>query len=200
MSLLQLLISVGIDERDSTFETSDGSTKSKHEFNLAHLICLINNTLQQSMIRFNLRSHLSQLGTDDLFISQRTARGTYRMINQLLAKSLPLKRVLESLFVTYSGESIRLDYNSQSLMIEIGHNNLKSRILLPNQILHWNFDILKIDIRSPTGPDSLAIHPSNTHSWHRLLNQQKTHALHPRPTCTDCNSEIIRPNSVGDPF
>src|SRR5277367_1256139 len=122
------------------------------------------------------------------------------MINQLLAKSLPLESKLESFLITHSGESIRLDDNSHSLMIEIGHDDLKSLILLPNQILHRNFDILKIDIGSPTCPDSLTIHSSNTHSWHRLLNQQKTHPFHPRPTSTDCNSEIIRPNSVGDPL
>src|SRR5271155_5801952 len=122
------------------------------------------------------------------------------MINQLLAKGLPLKRILESFLITHPGESIRLDYNPQSLMIEIGHNNLESLILLPNQILHRNFDILKVDIRSPTGPHALTIHPSNTHSRHSLLNQQKTHSIRSRTPRTDSNSEIIRPNSIGDPF
>ena len=98
---------------------------------------------------------MGQLETDD------------GVIDQLLAEGAALVGVFDGFFVTDSREADALDDDADTLMVEVRHDNyraeklvgddevgekrrggtFKALVLLANQVLNWNLDILKCNVR-----------------------------------------------------
>lgn len=100
-----------------------------------------------------------------------------RVVNELLAESAALVRILHAFFVADTREAETLDDDANALVIEVGHDDyhvmlavidktlkahptLEALILLANQILDRNLDVFEGHVSSTARPDTLAVHAS----------------------------------------
>lgn len=77
---------------------------------------------------------------------------------------------------------------------------LEALILLANQVLDGNLDILEGHVGGTTAPDSLAVHATSADSTSLALNQQDAETFHAGLASTDSGSEVVCPNTIGDPL
>mmetsp|Transcript_20169 Transcript_20169/g.28269 ORF Transcript_20169/g.28269 Transcript_20169/m.28269 type:complete len:335 (-) Transcript_20169:298-1302(-) len=124
----------------------------------------------------------------------------HRMVNQSLSKGLSLVGILERFFQTASSVSHSLDDNSPSLVVEVVHDVLESLVLLSNEVLNWNFHILKGNVGCSRSPDTRAVHLACGNSRERSFNKKERNTSHSRSSSSNSHSEVVSPNTVGNPF
>lgn len=103
-------------ERDSglRFQAGDSTTKFEHCFRFVHDITLVNNILEPVIRSLNLPGHVCKFQPDDW------------VVNEPFTKSTSLVSVFYGFLIADSGEAKTLNYYSDTLMIEVGHD-------------HWGF-------------------------------------------------------------
>lgn len=136
-------ISVGI--TDLSLEQGGLTTAAKHEVVLAVMLALIDDLLEPGVRRFDLASHVRELVADD------------GMLAQLGAEGRTLATVLDALLEQDAREAVGLHGDADALVVEVGHDELETLVLVTDEILHGNLDVLESDIRceiSALSPDS----------------------------------------------
>ena len=98
------------------------------------------------MSRLDLPCHVGKLHPDD------------GVINEPLSKRAALVGIFHGLVVADPRESSGLNSDSETLMVEICHDDFKSPMLFADKVLHGYFDIFECDVCCPRGPDTLAVH------------------------------------------
>mmetsp|Transcript_10887 Transcript_10887/g.21065 ORF Transcript_10887/g.21065 Transcript_10887/m.21065 type:complete len:262 (-) Transcript_10887:653-1438(-) len=141
-------------------------------------------------VGLHLSSHLCELPPDHL------------MVHQLLPERLPLQGVLQSLLVAHSRETIGLNAESQSLIVEVLHDVLEPLVLLADQVLHRNVHVLKSHVSSPTRPHAHALHLTSGDPLELPFDQKHTHTVHSTTggTCANGCGEVVGKDSIGDPL
>lgn len=123
-----------------------------------------------------------------------------RVIYESLSKRAALVGIFHGFVVANSGEARGLNSDSESLVVKICHNDFKSLVFFADKVLHWYFDIFECDVGCSRGPHTLAVHLTCGDSRHSPLNEENRHTTHPGLARADGNSEVVRPDTVGDPF
>lgn len=170
--------------------TSNGTTKSKHGLLLGEHLALEDQVLEPGVGGLDSNGHVGELGSDD------------GVLNQRLAESLSLVGVLAGLLVANSRSSVCLDDDTNSLVVEVGHDDLETLVLLAEQVLHGDLDILHGDPGRAGRQHTLSVHSSGLKTLHASLEQQNRDTVHARAGATgsDGNSEVVSPDTVGDPL
>jgi hypothetical protein len=73
-------------------------------------------------------------------------------------------------------------------------------VFFSNEVLYWDFDIFKGDIRGAGRPHSLTVHPTSADATEVTLNEKNGDAVHAFVACPYCSREVIAPDTIGDPL
>lgn len=73
-------------------------------------------------------------------------------------------------------------------------------VLLAEQIFDRHLDVLEGDVRRAAGPDTLAVHPPRRDTTVLPLDKEQADTVHARSARANRSSEVITPNTVGDPL
>ena len=93
----------------------------------------VGHLFNQGMTGLHAHRHICQLLSNDL------------VFNELLPKRRTHHAILDGLCEQRATGSIAPHCGHPPLMVKVVHNHFKSDILFPNEILGWNFDIVKED-------------------------------------------------------
>ena len=168
-------------------ETRDGAAQPQHGLGLAHLLALVDDVLEPVVRGLDLARHVRQLEADD------------GVLDELLAKGAALVGVLDGLLEADAREAQALDDDADALVVEVGHDDTETLVLLAQQVLDGHLDVLKGDVGGSAGPDTLAVHAAGADTL-RALDQEKTHAVHALATRPHGSGEVVGPDTVGDPL
>lgn len=169
-------------------EAGNGTAELEHGLGFVHALALEDDVLQPVVGGFDLAGHVGQLHTDD------------RVVDQALAEGLALVGVLHGLFVANTGETDTLDDDADTLVVEVGHDDLESLVLLANQVLHGHLDVLEGNVGGTTAPDTLAIHLAGADAASLTLDKKDAQTVHTGLAGTHSGGEVIRVHTVGDPL
>jgi len=136
----------------------------------------------------NLPRHMRELHSDN------------RMVNKSLPKRLSLVCVFHAFVVADACEAGGLDCDSETLVVEVCHDNFETLVFFANEVFHGNLDVFEIDIGCARGPDSLAVHFASGDSGHGAFDEEDRDTTHAGLAGADGDSEVIGPDTVGDPF
>lgn len=92
-------------------ETGNGTTQLEHGLGVIHALALEDSVLQPVVACFDLACHVCQLQPND------------GVVDEPLAKGLSLVGIFYGLFVADTSESNALDHDTDSLVVEVGHNH-----------------------------------------------------------------------------
>ena len=123
----------------------------------------------------------------------------YGVLNELLAECAATVGVLHRLPVEDAAEAGALNDYTKTLMVEIGHNNLETGVLLADEIFYRDLDILEGDVSCSRSVATLAVHLAGGDTW-AAFNEEDRNTAHTRATSTDGYSEVFGPDTVCDPF
>lgn len=170
--------------------TSNGSSKSEHGLLLGEHLALEDQVLEPGVGGLDSNGHVGELGSDDGVLDQR------------LAKGLSLVGVLAGLLVADSRGSVGLDDDTDSLVVEVGHDDLETLVLLAEQVLHGDLDVLHGDPGGAGRQHTLGVHSSGLKTLHASLEQQNGNTVHAGAGAagSDGNGEVVGPDTVGDPL
>lgn len=112
-------------------ETGNGTTQLEHSFGVVHTLALEHDVLQPVVGGFDLARHVGELQTND------------GVVDETLAKGLALVGILNRLFVADTGKTDALNYNTDSLVVEVGHDDWKEVS---------GVNILTVPLRLPLNP------------------------------------------------
>ena len=135
----------------------------------------------------DLARHVRELHADD------------RVVDQAFPKRLALVRVLHRLLVADAGEAEALDDDADTLVVEVGHDDLEPLVLLAEEVFDGDLDVFEGDVGGSAGTDALAVHPPGADAF-GALDEEGGDAVHARPTGSDGGGEVVAPDAVGDPF
>lgn len=170
-----------------SLERGNGATKAQHGLGLAHLLALVDKVLKPVVRSLDLAGHVSKLHADD------------RVLHELLAESATLVGVLDALLEADTREAQRLDDNTHALVVEVGHDDAETLVLLAEQVLNGDLDILEGDVGSTRGPDTLAVHAAGADTL-TTLDEEERDAVHAGAASADGSGEVVGPDTVGDPL
>lgn len=123
-----------------------------------------------------------------------------RVVDETLAESLALVGILHRLLVADTGEAEALDDDTDTLVVEVSHDDLEALVLLANEVLDWDLDVFKGDVGCATGPDTLAIHSSGRNTTGLALNEEHRDTVHALVACSNGSGKVVAPNTVCDPL
>lgn len=168
-------------------ETGDGAAEAQHGLGLVHLLALVDDVLEPVVRGLDLAGHVRELQADD------------GVLDELLAESAALVGVLDGLLVADTGEAQALDDDADTLVVEVGHDNAETLVLLAEQVLDGDLYVLKGDVGGSAGPDSLAVHAAGADTL-SALNEEQGDTVHALSTCPHGSSEVVSPDTVSDPL
>lgn len=174
--------------RSLRFQAGNSSAELQHGLHLAHLLALVDQILLPVVRGLDLASHVCKLETDD------------RVIDEALAKSLTFVSVLHRLLVADAREAKTLDDDTNTLVVEVGHDDLETLVLLADEVLNGDFNVFEGDIGGSRTPNTLTIHSACRDAAHTALDKQQRDAIHAGASSADGSGKVLAPNSVGDPL
>lgn len=168
----------------------NGTSKSEHGLLLVEHLALEDQVLEPGVGGLDSDGHVSELGSDN------------RVLDQGLAEGLSLVGVLAGLLVTDSRSSVGLDDDSNSLVVEVGHDDLETLVLLAEQVLNGDLDVLHGDPGRSGRKHTLSVHSSGLKTLHASLEEQNGDTVHAGAGAagSDGNGEVVGPDTVGDPL
>ena len=169
-------------------KAGDSTAQFKHSLHVAHLLTLVDEVFQPAVRRFNLAGHVCKLESNDW------------VVNEPLAKGLALVRVLHRLLVADAREANALDNDTNTLMVEVSHDDLEALVLFANEIFHWDFDIFESNVCGAATPYTLAVHLTGRDAPKTALDEQHGDTPRTWSTSPDSRGEVITPDAIGDPL
>lgn len=169
-------------------QAGDGAAELEHGLHVAHLLALVDEVLEPRVRGLDLAGHVGELETDD------------RVLDELLAERAALVRVLDALLVADAAEADALDDDADTLVVEVGHDDLEALVLLADEVLDGDFDVLEGHVGSTGAPDTLAVHSSGAHATLLTLNQQDGDTVHAFAASSHGGGEVVGPDTVGNPL
>lgn len=94
-----------------SLEACNGTPELQHCFGLIHDLALVNDVLKPVVAGFNLACHVGKLEADD------------GVVDEFLAKRLPLVGVLDRFLVADPREADALNDDANSFMVEVRHEH-----------------------------------------------------------------------------
>lgn len=170
------------------FAAGNGSSEFQHGLHIVHLLALVDQVLEPVIRGLDLARHMCEFEADD------------GVIDETLAESLALMGVLDALFVADASEANTLDDDTNALVVEVGHDNLETLVLLSDQVLNRHLDVFEGNVGGTAGPDTLAVHLSGADAPSAALNEQNGDTVHAFAASADCSGEVVGPDTVGDPL
>lgn len=85
-------------------------------------------------------------------------------------------------------------------MVEVGHNDLESLVLLADQVFYRNLDVFEGDVGGAAAPYTLAVHLAGRNATKAALDEENGDAVHARAACTDSSCEVVTPDTIGNPL
>ena len=149
---------------------------------------MVDEVLEPVVRGFDLAGHVCELETDD------------RVVDETLAESLALVGIFHRLLVADTGEAEALDDDADTLVVEVGHDDLEALVLLANEVFDWHLYVLKGDVGCATGPDTLAIHSSGRNTTGFALDEEHRDTVHALVACSDGSGEVVAPHTICDPL
>lgn len=122
------------------------------------------------------------------------------MVDQPLAERLPLVSILYAFFVADTREANALDDNTDTLVIEVGHDDAEALVLLADEVLDGDFHVFEGNVGCAGGPNALAVHLAGGDTAVSTLDEKNGDAIHAWAACPDGSGEVLAPYAVGDPF
>jgi hypothetical protein len=169
-------------------QTGNSATELQHGLHLIHLLALVDEVLHPVVACLDLACHMRKLEAND------------GVIDEALAESPALVRVLDALFVADTSEAQTLNDDADTLMVEVCHDDLESLVLFADEVLDGNLDVLEGNIGSTAAPYTLAVHLASGNTTSAALDQEHRHAVHALSARADSGCEVVGPNTVGDPL
>ena len=169
-------------------QTGNGATKLEHSLGLVHALALEDYVLEPCVRSLDLAGHVCELETDD------------GMLDEGHAKGAALVGIGDTLGVTDTREADALDDDANTLVVEVGHDDLETLVLLADQVLNGDLDVLKGDVGGSRGPDTLAVHAARGDAASLALNEQHAESVHAGLAGADGDGEVVRPDTVSDPL
>lgn len=169
-------------------EAGDGTAEFEGSLGLVHTLALVHDALEPVVRGFNLASHVGELHADD------------RVVDELLPEGLALVRVLHGILVADTGKADALDDDANTLMVEVGHDDLEALVLLAKQVLHGDLDVLEGNIGGAAAPDTLAVHAAGADTARLPFDEEEGESVHAALASADGSSEVVGPAAVGDPL
>mmetsp|Transcript_24766 Transcript_24766/g.29172 ORF Transcript_24766/g.29172 Transcript_24766/m.29172 type:complete len:348 (+) Transcript_24766:3-1046(+) len=139
------------------------------------------------MNALHLTGHLSKFPAD------------HGMFDEFLPESGSLVREFPGIFDQASAQTARLHHKAPALVVEILHDDSEALVLLANEVLRRHFHRIEFDIGGAAWPNTLAVHPLRCNPG-TLFQKEHGHTAHARTTGANGTSEVVRENTVGDPF
>lgn len=84
--------------------------------------------------------------------------------------------------------------------LRLTHDDLEALVLFADQVLYWHLDVLECDVCGSGGPDTLAVHLAGADAAEVSFDQKDRDTIHPLAACPDGSSEVVTPDTVGDPL
>lgn len=122
------------------------------------------------------------------------------VVDEPFAESLALVCVFHGFLVADAREAQALDDDTDTLVVEVGHDHLEALVLLADEVLDWYLDVFKGDVCGAARPHTLAVHFAGGNTTSFSLNEKHRDTVHALATGTDSGREVVAPNTVGDPL